>query len=155
MLVTINNGGAVKKLLSLLLLLGVLSGCASVPMASLSEDTQAKKFEPVQGKSSVYVYRNESFGAAIKVTVAADDKMLGQTAPYTYYLLHLEPGAHKFSCYAENTENFSITTKPDQLYFIRQEMKMGMWAARCAIYEAPAEEGKAAVLESNMAQKNQ
>lgn len=143
-----------KKLLGLAFLGMVLAGCASVPMAPLSEDTQAKKFELTLGKSSIYVYRNESFGAAIKVTVAADDKMLGQTAPYTYYLLHLEPGLHKFSCFAENTETFNITTKPDQLYFIRQEMKMGMWAARCAIYEAPAEEGKAAVLESNMAQKN-
>jgi len=140
-------------LLALLLVVSI-SGCASVPMAPLSEDTQAKKFEHTQGKSTVYVYRNETFGAAIKVTVAADDKMLGQTAPYTYYLLRLEPGLHKFSCYAENTENFSISTKPDQLYFIRQEMKMGMWAARCAIYEATTEEGKAAILESSMAQSN-
>lgn len=132
----------------------VISGCASVPMAPLSEDTKAKKFETIPGKSSVYVYRNESFGAAIRVTVAVNEKMLGQTAPYSYYLLHLEPGLNKFTCFAENTESIELNTKPDQLYFVRQEMKMGMWAARCAIYETPAEEGKTGVLESSMAQKN-
>jgi len=88
-----------------LLTVFTISGCASVPMAPLSEDTQAKKFEPVPGKSSVYLYRNEGFGAAIKVTVAVNEKMLGQTAPYSYYLLHLEPGLNKFTCFAENTES--------------------------------------------------
>jgi len=136
-----------------LLTVFTISGCASVPMAPLSEDTQAKKFEPVPGKSSVYLYRNEGFGAAIKVTVAVNEKMLGQTAPYSYYLLHLEPGLNKFTCFAENTESIALNTKPDQIYFVRQEMKMGMWAARCAIYETPAEDGKAGVLESSKAQQ--
>lgn len=143
-----------KRMFIVLLILVVVSGCASVPMAPLSEDTQAKKFEPTQGKSSVYLYRNENFGAAIKVTVSANDKMLGQTAPFTYYLLQLEPGLHKFTCFAENTESITLNTKPDQIYFVRQEMKMGLWAARCAVYETSAEEGKAGILESNMAQIN-
>lgn len=146
------------KRLGKLLLLGCLSaylgGCASVPMAPLSDDIAAKKFETVHGKSSVYLYRNEHFGGAIKITVSVNDKMIGQTAPYTYYLLQLEPGIHKFTCFAENTESMTLKTEPDQNYFVRQEVKLGLWAARCAVYETSAHEGKEGVIESKLAQSN-
>ncbi|MHB1198622.1 MAG: hypothetical protein ACYCZ6_03515 [Polaromonas sp.] len=62
----------------------LLSGCASVPMASLDLDTKAKDFSPVPNKASLYIYRNESFGAAIPMTVSVNGKVLGQTAAQTY-----------------------------------------------------------------------
>ncbi len=35
---------------------------------------------PAPNKASLYIYRNESFGAAIPMTVAVNGKALGQTA---------------------------------------------------------------------------
>lgn len=48
----------------------VLSGCASVPMAPAEQDTAAKQFQAPADKARLYVYRNESFGAAIAMPVS-------------------------------------------------------------------------------------
>ena len=60
-----------KKLMSAFVLTGVLvvSGCASVPMANQGADAQAKSFTTSADKATVYIYRNENFGAAIKMPV--------------------------------------------------------------------------------------
>ena len=74
-----------KKLTALVLtlLLALLSGCASVPMASLEQDTQAKDFSPIPNKAALYIYRNEMFGAAIPMSVSVNGRVLGQTAAPT------------------------------------------------------------------------
>lgn len=146
---------ATKNAVFALLILGsvsLLGGCASVPMDSPGADLQAKKFDTVPGKSSIYIFRNENYGSAIKTTVTLNDRVIGQTAPYTYFNVVTEPGRKKVSCLAETTSDLVLDTKPDQLYFIRQEMKMGMWAARCAVYEVPELIGKKSVNRCRMAQ---
>ena len=52
-------------------------GCASVPMASDDKDAAAKSFAAKAGKANVYVYRSESLGAAIKIPVVLDGKLVG------------------------------------------------------------------------------
>ncbi|HEX9181137.1 MAG TPA: DUF2846 domain-containing protein [Burkholderiales bacterium] len=132
--------------------LAVLAGCASVPMASLQEDAGAKAFAPQDGKANIYVYRNETLGAAIPVTVSLDGKVAGQTASQTYFLWTAEPGSHEITCHAENTDTLKLTTSPGKNYFVWQEMKMGMWMARCALSEKGEEEGRKAVQECKRAQ---
>lgn len=144
-----------KKMIVVILAVASLSGCASVQMASIESDTQSKQFNVAQGKSSVYIYRDESFGSAIKIPISVNDKIIGQTAPHVFFNIALEPGQNKISCFGESTGNLLLSTKADQIYFVRQEMKMGMWTAGCAIYEVPAEEGKKSISECNMAQVNQ
>ncbi len=132
--------------------LAVLAGCASVPMASLQDDSTGKAFAPADGKANIYLYRNETFGAAIPVTVALDGKVAGQTASQTYFLWTVEPGRHEISCNAENTETLALTTSSGKNYFVWQEMKMGMWMARCSLSEKSEEEGRKAVQECKRAQ---
>jgi hypothetical protein len=123
-------------------------------MASIESDTQSKQFIVAQGKSSVYIYRDESFGSAIKIPISVNDKIIGQTAPHVFFNIALEPGQNKISCFGESSGNLLLSTKADQIYFIRQEMKMGMWAAGCSLYEVSAQEGKEAVNGCNMAQSS-
>ncbi len=79
---------------SLLLAISLLAGCASVPMSTPAEDASAKQFAPVDGKSVLYVYRNETFGAAIKMDLDVDGKPVGETASKTYFRFVLDPGPH-------------------------------------------------------------
>lgn len=65
----------------LTVILAALSGCAVVPMASMDDDTKAKTFVVAPSKSSIYLFRNESFGGAIPVTVSLNGKLAGQTGP--------------------------------------------------------------------------
>ena len=47
----------------------LLSGCASVPMASKDDDLALKQFTlPPEDKAGLYVYRNTVFGQALKKT---------------------------------------------------------------------------------------
>jgi hypothetical protein len=48
------------------------SACASVPMARPEMDLAAKQFRTTPGKTNLYVFRDESLGAAIKMSRILD-----------------------------------------------------------------------------------
>jgi len=135
-------------IMSVLILL--LTGCASVPMAPLDQDTKAKDFSPVQNKASLYIYRNESMGAAIPMTVSVNGKALGQTAAQTYFRLNLTPGKYSVESHAENVSSFPLPVEAGKNYFVWQEVKMGMWMARSLLQQVDETTGRAGVLESKL-----
>lgn len=125
-----------RKLFIASLILGALgfTGCASVPMASQQEDITAKKYEVPAGKSNIYIYRNESFGGAIKMPVVIDDKIAGDTAAKTFILKTVEPGKHTIISKTENDAMLEISTDSDKNYYVWQEVKMGVWSARSKLH---------------------
>ena len=137
-----------------LFLVGVLSGCASVPMASLDEDVRAKTFTVREGKSNIYLYRNELFGGAIPMTVALDGKVAGQTGPQTYFMWEVDPGPHEVASHAENIITLKLNTEAGKAYYIWQEVKMGLWMARSQLHQVDEETGRKAVLECERAQSS-
>lgn len=128
----------------------LLSGCATVPMAPLDQDTKAKDFSPVSNKAALYIYRNESFGAAIPMTVSVNGKALGQTAAQTYFRLNLTPGKYSVESHAENVSNLPLTTEAGKNYFVWQEVKMGMWMARSLLQQTDETTGRTGVMESKL-----
>lgn len=128
----------------------LLSGCASVPMAPLDHDAKAKDFSPIPDKASLYIYRNESFGAAIPMTVSVNGKALGQTAAQTYFRLNLTPGKYNVESHAENVSSLPITMEAGKNYFVWQEVKMGMWMARSLLQQTDETTGRAGVIESKL-----
>lgn len=128
----------------------LLSGCASVPMAPLDQDAKAKDFSPIPNKASLYIYRNESFGAAIPMTVSVNGKALGQTAAQTYFRLNLTPGKYTVESHAENVSSLALATEAGKNYFVWQEVKMGMWMARSLLQQTDETTGRAGVLESKL-----
>src|SRR4051812_38861876 len=83
--------------LSMALAIALLAGCASVAMMPAEEDTRAKSFAVPPGKTNIYVYRNESLGAALSMPVSLDGKVAGNTAAKSYFLFQVNPGAHEIS----------------------------------------------------------
>lgn len=79
-------------LFMLLIANALLAGCVSVPMAPPEADAMAKTFAVEPGKSNIYVYRNESMGGAIAMTVSLDGKVAGKSGPKTYFKWSVEPG---------------------------------------------------------------
>jgi hypothetical protein len=120
-----------KGIYVLLTIFGLLLvGCASVPMANIERDNMAKTFAPQADKAKIYVYRNETFGAAIKLPVALDGRLVGDTASKTYFLFVVPPGEHKLITKAENDSILPLMVEAGRNYFVWQEIKMGLWAAR-------------------------
>lgn len=130
------------------------AGCASVPMASSDMDTQAKQFHVPSGKSRIYVYRNESIGGAIKIVITLDGKVVGSTAPRTYFALDVAPGKHELGCIVENTATLPVNAPADKPVFVWQEVKVGAWSPRCALNQMDDQAGRDGVLESGLAQPN-
>jgi len=142
-----------KKLLVLgmfLAALSVMSGCATVPMASDEKDIAAKTFRVQPGKSNIYVYRNESIGTAVKMEVDLDAKQMGSTAYKTYLLLTVEPGKHTITSHAENDDSVTVDVLPDKNYFLWQEVKMGLLYARTKLHLVDEQTGKAGVAECKL-----
>lgn len=136
----------------LLLVVGGLFGCSSVPMGDSQRDAELKKFVNPAEKAGIYIYRNENFGAANTMHIDVDNVPVGQTAAKTYLYKEVNPGKHKVTSTAENTDTIEIEVKQGTLSFIWQEVKMGLFAARTKLYQVTDVVGKAGVLESNLAQ---
>jgi hypothetical protein len=123
-------------------------GCASVPLASAEQDTWAKTARAPGGFGSVYVYRNEYFGAAIMITIRMDGEVAGETAPNTYFRWDLPPGEHLLEAYTDITRDRStlrINVTPGTSHYVWQEMKMGLYAGRPQLQEVDPTTGREAV----------
>ncbi|OIR15334.1 hypothetical protein GALL_36560 [mine drainage metagenome] len=128
----------------------LLTGCTSVPMASVEHDTQAKTFAVKPDKANIYLYRNESMGGAVKMDVLLDGKPVGQTSAKTYMKLEVAPGQHTLMSKAENDDVLNVNTEAGKNYFVWQEAKMGILYARNLLHSTDEKTGKAGVLECKL-----
>jgi PBP1b-binding outer membrane lipoprotein LpoB len=133
-------------------LLGALlvTGCASVPMASKSADSAAKAYKADPGKANVYIYRNETFGAALKMPVAIDNAPAGETASKTYIFHQLSPGTHTIT--SQDKSTLSLDAKSGSNYFVWQEVKMGLVSGGSELHLVDEAKGKAGVAECSLVQ---
>lgn len=127
-----------------------VSGCASVHKAGQDADARAKMFAPVADKAVVYIYRNEIMGAAIKLPVLIDGVAVGDTGPKSFLEVALPDGAHVITSKGEKDSTLSLNTTAGQVYYVWQEVKMGMWAASSMLHHVDATKGKAGVNESKL-----
>ncbi len=139
-----------RLLISSLLIVGLV-GCASVPMGDPKQDAALKEFSAKPGVAGIYVYRNESFGGAVTMSVDIDGRVLGKTASNTFLYKEVKPGKHTVTSEAENSDSVVVNAMAGKLYYIWQEVKMGLLSARTKLHLVGAEEGKKGVLETNLA----
>ena len=141
-----------KRYLSLgaILLALLVSGCVSVPMASMEKDKSAKAFVVKPDMANIYVYRNETMGAAIKMPVVLNGKIVGDTAAKTYLLLEVAPGSHTLISKTENDSRLTVNAVAGRNYFVWQEVKMGAWAARSLLQLVDETTGRAGVADCNL-----
>jgi hypothetical protein len=74
-----------KNLIAVFALALSLIGCASVNMGDAKQDEALKTFTIEKDKAGVYIYRNESMGAAIKMNVELDGSQLARRQPIRIY----------------------------------------------------------------------
>lgn len=130
----------------------ILSGCASVQMASPEADAKAKTYKVNPEKANLYIYRNETFGAAIKIPVLLDNMSVGDTASKTYIFRQVAPGPHVITSKSESDVNLTVDAQAGKNYFIWQEIKMGLWAPRTQLQLMTETEGRAGVEECKLIQ---
>lgn len=127
-----------------------LAGCASVPMASKDRDAQAKSFSTLPGKASLYIFRDETMGAAVPLTLSVNSKTLGQTAAMTYFKLDVPPGRYAITSLAEDVSTLNVDLSAGNTCFVWQEIKMGMFSARSKLQQVDEQRGRAGVMSSKL-----
>jgi len=140
-----------KKLAGVFALIGALHGCASVPMGDPVADSEMKRFGTLPDMSRIYIYRNETMGAAIKMTVTVDGRVIGATAAHTYLVADVPAGDHTIGSDAENLTMLKVNTQAGKNIYVWQEVKMGFGYARSQLHLVPEAEGKEGVLETKLA----
>jgi hypothetical protein len=130
----------------------IFSGCANVPKSPSDRNLKAIMYSTAVEKSSIYVFRNKRFSSALSIALLVDGKILGQSEPFTYFLIDIEPGRHNINCDDNTNESFVLTTKPGQIYYVRLVMKNGFSSVSCKFQEVAATEGKDAVNGCDLAQ---
>jgi hypothetical protein len=140
------------SLAALLAVAALTTGCASVPMADAGRDAQAKSFSAPADKANIYVYRNESIGAAVKMDVSLGDKKIGQSVAKTYMLLTVPAGQHTLKSKAENESVLQLTAEAGKNYFVWQEVKMGVLYARNKLQLADEGTGRQGVSQCKLIQ---
>jgi len=128
------------------------AGCATTQMASPEADAEAKRFMVPEGQSRIYVYRNETFGSAIKIALALDGRLMGSTAPHTYFAWDVAPGKHEITCSGENNIRLTVDAPSGRAVYVWQEMKMGMLSAGCALNLVDGTTGRSGVMDCKRAQ---
>ncbi len=141
-----------NKILLAAFITSTLVGCASVPMGDAKQDAAAKTFTAPTDKAGVYIYRNESMGAAVKMDVDLDGTAIGQTVANTFLYKEVTPGKHTIVSKAENDDTIEIDAEPGKLNYVWQEVKMGVLYARTKLHLVDEAEGKKGVLETQLAE---
>jgi len=132
----------------------LVSGCASVDMASKAESAKAKEFNPPsQGNAGVYVYRDSFVGKALKKDVWIDGKCIGESAPDVFFYTEVAGGNnHKIDTESEFSPNtLELMFETGKNYFIRQFIKIGVFVGGAGLEQIPEEQGKIAVAKLEMA----
>lgn len=96
-------------------------------------------------QSRVYFDWNESFGAAIRIDIILDGRVIGKTAANTYLAVDVPPGTHHLRCSGESDSVLDFGAKAGEAVYVWQEMKMGLMSARCSLSKVDRETGRAAV----------
>ncbi|MFL5309535.1 MAG: DUF2846 domain-containing protein, partial [Myxococcales bacterium] len=129
-----------------------LCACASVPMAKPDRDLAAKRFDVPRDQAVLYVYRDESLGSAVTLTVLVDGQHVGDNAPHTFLLVPVAAGPHRVVSKSEVDSTLELTAESGHAYFIWQEVKFGVFSPRSALHLMSEQEGKARIATCSLAE---
>lgn len=59
--------------------------------------------------------------------------MRWQVCPHTYAFRQIQPGNHTITSKAEKDATLEFTAEAGKNYYVRQEVKMGVWSARTGL----------------------
>ena len=143
-----------KKIVTIILLSALFAGCASVKMESKDASDKLKQFAPPSiGNSGLYLYRDSSFGAALKKNIFVDGQCVGQSAPNVFFYTEVAGGkVHVISTESEFSPNtLALMIDAGKNYFIRQYIKMGLFVGGADLEAMSEENGKLAISQLELA----
>jgi hypothetical protein len=100
----------------------ILSNCASGPTYAEA----LKTMPPIpKGKGRVFVYRDSSFGAAVRPKVRIDDQPVGSSVAKGFIFSDQAPGQHVVSLVTEWKHKDTVSVADGQPSFVRTHVTPG------------------------------
>jgi hypothetical protein len=115
---------------AIVIVVALLAGCASQPLAKPEADTLAKLMKAVPDKAVIYLIRNEPTSAPWPIRVTLDGRDVGETGAETYFRWTVEPGEHMIVSYTENAAGIMINAEQGRIYYVWQDIRMGLFQPR-------------------------
>jgi hypothetical protein len=134
-----------KKIMFVIFLSALFTGCASVKMEDKTASDRAKQFAaPSSGNAGLYIYRNLGIGTALKKDIRVDGKCIGESAPGVFFLTEVSGDkTHEVTTESEFSPNkLSMIFNAGKNYFIRQYIKFGVFVGGADLELVTDEEGK-------------
>ncbi len=131
-----------KLLLVSLFMLNLIS-CANVSKAPEQQNAEAMEFQAPEGKGTVYLYRTgRAVGAAGQLLVKVNGNDAGGTGPGSFFKWDVSPGLYTFlSSTAESSATVQVDVNAGEIYFIRQDARLGLSAGRVTMKQVDSTQG--------------
>ncbi|MEQ1775378.1 MAG: hypothetical protein ABL891_16505 [Burkholderiales bacterium] len=100
-----------------------IAGCAQLPPTA--QDVQAKKFEPVAGKSVIYIVRHP-MDAPTEGPIVIGDNGTISTHRGTYYRWEATPGKHLIAGYGPYNASLIVQAEAGKIYYVQHSV-YGNW----------------------------
>lgn len=128
-----------------ILIAAALVGAAAQPLAAQDAAPLVTKSGPIAkpeaGKGMIVFYRPGSMmGAALGCTVHEGDKELARLGAGKFYPVAAEPGKHAFFTEGEAKDVLNLEIEPDETYFVKCKIGMGIVAGRANL--SPSDEAE-------------
>jgi len=103
----------------IVLALFALAGCASTPQATPGRDAEAKRFLPVAGEATIYLYRPDfaTFDQN-NPAIHVDDRLIGALLPGTFFRFPASPGTRVIRSHGQDAGDLKIEARSGELHFV-------------------------------------
>ena len=125
----------------------IMTGCASTRQFVRLPD-QSKTVEDTS-KARIYVVRPSVLGAAISMKVTDGEQEIGKTGGKGYLCWERMPGETTLKSKAENTATLPLKTEAGTVYYVQQQIRMGVLKARNKLSILEEQDGKEALTKCN------
>lgn len=131
-------------LIPIVVLMYFATSCASTSKAPESKSNEAKSFEAPEGKGTVFLYRTgRAVGAAGQLYVKVNSTDAGGTGPGTFFRWDLTPATYTFSSSTgESSAVVQLDVKAGEVYYLRQDARLGVGSGRVTIKEVDSNKGQ-------------
>ena len=117
-----------KAVLALFPLLLILANCTSTQQYVTLPDQGQEIADPSMGR--IYVLRPAALGSAVSMEIRDGDQVIGKTGPKGYLCWERSPGTTEVVGKAENESSVTVDVERGTVYYILQQIQMGILMAR-------------------------
>jgi hypothetical protein len=114
----------------------------TVKQARKQKDGITKNLVPDSGKAIVYIVRPTIMAFAVPMRLDVDSFQVGWISTKTYLYTMLDPGEHTFISLSENEFHLKVNLEAGKIYYLEQEIRMGILYARTKLRLLNDEMGK-------------